>query len=169
MTSHDIDPAHAEGYIAAVADALDAAGYKTTPYVFDEDEILGGAITMPDLCGETGLGLTWDEITGWQVGYPARNGIDCLTPIWIGLVPPPDQVVMAVRGAADAGDIAAAYDEDLEIPAEWEDAANLSRYAPCDASPPHGDARCGLTTGHDGQHRAALRIGGHLTWEEGRG
>lgn len=164
MTDHDIDPQHVEGYIAAVADALDAAGFTTKPYIVDPDEILGGAIIMPGLCGKTGFGLAWDEITGWQLGYPSEQGIRCLTPIWLGLVPPPDQVVMAVRAADDADDITAAYDEDAEVPAEWEDAETLTQYAQCEATAPDGDARCSLHTTHDGQHRAALHGGGHATW-----
>lgn len=118
MTEIEISPAAAEGYLAAVAEALAEAGFAlpeapAAPYTADPDEFLGGTITLPTaLPDDDALGLVWSETEGWFAGYPdPEGGIGCLTELWLDIAPPPWRVVRAVQAIARTGDLKAGTDE----------------------------------------------------------
>lgn len=123
MTEIEISAAACEGYLAAVADTLADAGYQlpalpAAPYVFDPDEVQGGAVTLPTALPDSdALRLIWREDAGWLAGYPREDGgTDCLTELWLDAVPPPWRVVRAVQAIAKTGDLSAGITEDR---ADW--------------------------------------------------
>jgi hypothetical protein len=108
----EITPATAEAYIVAVATTLNAAGHQLhepprRAWQIDPDEILGGWIGLPALLD--GCGLVWQEADGWHIGHSREvSGVDCLTPLGLGVTPPPAAVVEAVARVAAAGTLTVA-------------------------------------------------------------
>ncbi|WP_329520534.1 DUF6292 family protein [Spirillospora sp. NBC_01491] len=130
MADTEITPEAAEGYLAAVADHLEAKGYSLSngTYTFDGDEVLGGAITLlnalPD--GEH-LRLIWTEQDGWSAGYPSETGgTDCLTELLLDLAPDLREVASAVRAIVRSGRLESGVSEDA--PAAGPD--HLATYEP---------------------------------------
>lgn len=144
-----------EGYLAAVADTLADAGYDlpappAAPYVFDPDEVQGGAITLPTALPDSdALRLIWRENTGWLAGYPREDGgTDCLTELWLDVAPPPWRIVRAVQAIAKTGDLSAGITEDR---ADW----------PIELLPLYEPAAAGLVQAAADEMRArAARISG---------
>lgn len=107
--------AMAEGYIVAAAVALENAGHRLNesprrPWQVDaDDETIGGWIGLPGAMDGVGLGLVWRETDGWQIGISHHvSGVDCLTPLRLGVAPPPADVVAAVARVIQAGKLTAA-------------------------------------------------------------
>ncbi|MFD0855938.1 hypothetical protein ACFQ07_27110, partial [Actinomadura adrarensis] len=80
------------------------------PYIFDAGETFGGAITVEDGLSDEALGLIWDVRAGWLAGPKvAGSWVQNPTDLGIGVAPPPQVVVAAVRQISQEGRVRVSY------------------------------------------------------------